>query len=385
MRIDSWEIRLLRLPPAKPFYTPARAVDHCDTVYVAAKSGGLTGWGEAAPGNAPFLTYESASGVFALLRDHLLPALPLKHGWESAESLAEATAPIRGNRYAKGAVDMAWHDLNARIKEKPLWQTIGGVQRPIEVGLTFDRMPAHDDLYAELDRVQTEKFHRITLKMRPGWEVQAVSAARALAPWPTLLTVDLEGALNPADQGEMLYRLQDFMPLAVEQPFDPADLYAHAIFQETFRAPLSLDESVSSLLDARIALDLKSGRVLCLKPGRLGGLFETVRVHDAARNAGNACYAGFELGTSLAYRHALAAASLEGSTLPADYIRFGEVFAEEPGRPLTPTLHEFPAKKEGAPPKEWQAIDLWTEPGIGFDPDPEIIEKYTVDRAVFPS
>ncbi len=383
MRIDSWEIRLLRLPLAKPFYTTDRAVDHCDTVYVAARCGETTGWGEAAPGNAPFLTSESASGVFALLRDHLLPLLPPRHGWESTETLAEAMEPIRGNRYAKGAIDMAWHDLNARKKEKPLWETLGGKARPIEVGLTFDRLPTHEDLYAELERAKSEKFHRVTLKMRPGWEVQAVSAARAIAPWPTLLSVDLEGALDPSEQGEMLYRLQDFMLTAVEQPFDPADLLSHAIFQESFRTPLALDESISSLLDAQIALDLQSGRVFALKPGRLGGLSQAALVGEAAREASAACYAGFDLGSSVAYRHTLAVAALESCSLPADYIRFGEIFAEEPGRAIVPELREFPGKKENEPPKEWRAIDLWTEPGIGFDPDLELVEKYTVEKAVF--
>lgn len=383
MRIDSWEIRLLRIPLAQPFYTADRAVDHLDTVYVAAAGGGKTGWAEAAPGNAPLLTEESASGVFALLRDHLLPNLPVHHAWESAEKLNEAMAPVRGNRYAKGALEMAWHDLNARIKEKPLWELIGGVARPIEAGLTFDRLPEHDDLYRELERARNEKFHRVTIKIRPGWEVQAVGAARACCPWPTQIAVDLEGALDPGGQGEMLYRLQDFMPLYVEQPFAPEDLLSHAIFQETYRVPLSLDESLSNPLEAAIALDLKSARVFSLKPGRLGGLEETKAVHEAVREADALGYAGFDLGTSVAYRHTLAAASLAGCTLPADYIRFGEVFAEEPGRALVPALHEFPGKKESDPPKEWQAIDLWQEPGIGFDPDPDLIEKFTVDRALF--
>ncbi|MBQ3387899.1 MAG: hypothetical protein IJG60_01645 [Thermoguttaceae bacterium] len=383
MRIDSWEIRLLRIPLAQPFYTTDRAVDHLDTVYAAAAGGGKTGWAEAAPGNAPLLTEESASGVFALLRDHLLPNLPARHAWESAEKLNGAMAPVRGNRYAKGVLEMAWHDLNARIQEKPLWELIGGVPRPIEVGLTFDRLPEHEDLYRELERARNEKFHRITIKIRPGWEVQAVSAARASCPWPTQIAVDLEGALDPGGQGEMLYRLQDFMPLFVEQPFAPEDLLSHAIFQETFRTPLSLDESVSNSLEAAIALDLKSGRVVSLKPGRLGGHDETKAVCKAVQEADALAYAGFDLGTSVAYRHTLAAASLAGCTLPADFIRFGEVFSEEPGRALAPALHEFPGKKENDPPKEWQAIDLWQEPGIGFDPDPDLIEKYTVDRAFF--
>ncbi|MGI5831625.1 MAG: enolase C-terminal domain-like protein [Thermoguttaceae bacterium] len=383
MRIDSWEIRLLRIPLAEPFYMADRAIDHCDTVYVAAEGGGKIGWGEVAPGNAPFLTEESASGVFALLRDHLLPSLPRPHSWESSDTLAKAMSSIRGNRHAKGALDLAWQDLFARIREKPLWQTLGGEERPIEVGLTFDRLPTHEDLYTELQRARDEKFRRITIKIRPGWEVQAVGAARSLCPWPMQLQVDIEGAFSPNEQGETLFRIQDFMLQAVEQPFPPSDLLSHAIFQENCRVPLALDESLPSLREALIALDIGGGRVFCLKPARLGGLSETVLVHREAQKAGIACYAGFDLGTSVAYRHMLAAASLSGCTLPADWIRFSEVFIEEPGIPLAPSLHSFPGKKEADPPREWQAIDLWQEPGIGFNPDRDRIEKYTVDREVF--
>lgn len=381
MRIEHWEIRLLRLPLAKPFYTADRAVEYCDTVYVSASGGGLTGWGEASPGNGPFLTAESARGAFAAARDDLLPLLSAGRSYETSESLAEAVKPVRGNRYAKGAFDMAWHDLSARIKGKPLWETLGGRRRPIEVGLAFDRLPEHENLYAELERLTAEKFHRVTIKMRPGWDVQAVSAARAYAPWPVQIQVDLEGALSLDQQSEMLYRVQDFMLLCVEQPFDPSDVVGHAVFQESFRTPISLDESIGSSLEASIALDLGSAKVLCLKPGRLGGLTETKLTHDAACEYEAPCYAGFELGTSLAYRHTIAAASLPGCSLPADYIRFGEVFAEEPGVPLLPELCPFPGKKESDPQREWQALQLWDEPGIGFEPDLDLIEKFTVEKA----
>lgn len=382
MKIEKLEVYLVRLPLKKPFLIADRSIDSCETVFLAAHGGGLTGWGEVTPGNRPYLTEESSSNVFATIRSDLFPLVGVGRSHESAESLAGAMTSIRRNRHAKGAFDLAWRDLDAKMKGEPLWKSIGGKRRPIQVGLTFDRFSDREDFYAELTRARDEKFHRITIKMRPGWDIQAVNAARDFCPWPTQIQVDIEGALSLEKHADLIYRLQDFMPLLIEQPLHPSDLVSHAILQESLRVPVGLDESIPSLLEAGIAIDLGSAKAICLKPGRTGGLTETKAVHDAALEANIPCYGGFDIGSSVAYRHLLAAAALPGSSFPADYIRFDEVFVEEPGVPLVPTLHEFPGKKPTDSTKEWEAVELWDEPGIGFEPDREIIEKYAVDQSV---
>ncbi len=381
MRIDKLEAFLLRLPLAKPFVVADRTIDSCETIYLSATSGDLVGWSEVTPGNLPWWTEEWTGGVFQTLRTVLLPMIGTGHFYESAESILKPMESIHGNRHGKALIEMAWQDLNAKKKGIPLWKGIGGEERPIEAGLVFDRYPTHKEYYAELHRALDEKFHRITVKMRPGWDVQAVNATRDLCPWPTQIAVDIEGALTLDQQSDLIYRLQDFMPLMIEQPLAPIDLVSHAMLQDGLRFPVSLDESIPSLLAASIAADLGSGRVFCLKAGAMGGLSEAKKIHDLAKKEGIPCYAGFEIGTSVAFRHHLALASLPGAIYPADTLRFGEIFTEEPGVPFSPTLHSFPGKKETDPPKEWEAFDLWEEAGIGFEPDPDVIEKFTIEKA----
>ncbi len=58
----------------------------------------------------------------------------------------------------------------------------------------------------------------------------------------------------------------------IEQPLAYDDLVDHAELQRRLRTPICLDESVPSLAAARAALALGSGRIVNIKPARVGGL-----------------------------------------------------------------------------------------------------------------
>ncbi|MBR5626391.1 MAG: hypothetical protein IKW74_02070, partial [Thermoguttaceae bacterium] len=91
------------------------------------------------------------------------------------------------------------------------------------------------------------------------------------------------------------------------------------------------------------------------------------------------------------YRHLLALASLEHFALPCDYIRFDEVFAEEPAKPilstvLTREIEKKPFNSGSSVVKvteSYRGIELWDEPGIGCEPNREIIDKYTLEKFVW--
>ena len=385
MKIDKMEAFWVRLPLREPFGIANGAIEHCDTVYVRLESGGVSGWGEVTPGNAPYLTGAWSGGVFHAVEELLFPLLAANRSVESGEKLAELFAPIRGNRHAKGALDLAWHDLDARLCGEPLWRRIGGEDRAIEVGLTFDRYDDREKFFADLDRARDEGYHRISLKIRPGWEIQAVRAARDSCPWPMLLQLDVEGALTQGGPNDLLYRVQDFMPTLIEQPYDASDYVGLAMLQEALRIPICLDESLETLAQAEMAADLESGKIFCLKPGRVGGLTEARAICARARERKIGCYGGFDLGSSVGWRHLLALSSLPGFELPCDSIRFEEVFTEEPGLPILPTRTVIPNEEteNKAKANSYLAAALWDEPGIGFEPNREIIEKYVVAKTAF--
>lgn len=381
MRIDRLQGYLVRLPLKQPVRISDTLVDHCDSVFVRLESQGASGWGEVAPGNSPLLTSEWSGASFITLRDQIAPRVLEKGGLANVELLEETTSRIRGNKQAKAAVEGAWQDLNARMLNKPLWQVLGGEKKPLKVGLTFDRSVQKEEFFTGLQRACDENYGRVTLKIRPGWDVQVVSFARVDYPSWLQLQVDVEGELDYDKHADTLYRMDDFMLNCLEQPLNPRDFVAHAMLKQAVRTPLCLDESIQSLSDAHIAFDLECCGVVCLKPGRVGGLAEARRIAEFAENKEIKCYAGFDLGTSLAYRHLAALASTSNFVLPTDYMRFEEIFEQDSVPALKTTLVEEPGdEKKSKPARNFRYVELWDEPGIGAEPNMEELEKFVVDK-----
>ena len=372
MKIDAIRAYLLRVPFKTPQTLADRTEEFLDTVYVGLSSGALTGWSEVAPGNAPLVTGQWSQGTFMSLTQNIFPILAENSGVQTAEKLEELFAPIKGNRQALAAVDMAWWDLKTRLDGVPLWKGLGGENKPIELGLCFDRCEEtrREEFFAQLQKGAAERFGRVTLKYRAGWEIEPIRVTRQICSPTTELVVDFEGAFTMETVSDRLYRLQDFFPITVEQPIDPCDLVGSAMLQEGLRMPLALDEAVTTPLEALLALDLGSCRRLCVKPGRVGGLTAARRVAKAAFEHEVPCYAAMDLLTPLGYRSVLAAASLEGFTLPADYARMDEIF----DAPLPGAVPYSPGTDD-----RYAAAALWEEPGIGIDPAPELLEEYFLD------
>ena len=291
----------------------------------------------------------------------------------------DAFAPFRGNNYAKAALEIAWQDLQAKLEGVPLWKKLGGEKKPLKLGLTFDRSVERDEFFKELARAAEDRFARVTLKLRPGWDVQVLNFARVDSPSWLKLQVDVEGGLDMELHSDTLYRMDDFFLSCVEQPLNPRDFVAHAMLEETIRTPLCLDESIESLADAKIALDLKACECICLKPGRVGGIGNILEIAEFAKNNDADVYTGFELGTSLAWRANLAVAAASGSDWPVDYLRFDELLEYDLIPQLPIRLIEEPGT-EKRPPRSFQFVDLWDEPGLGAEPDLEEASKYILDK-----
>ena len=374
MKIAKIEVYLVRIPLQNPFRFADTLLSEMDTVIVRMDDQeGRSGWGEVFPGNLPILTAAWSSGVFYALKDCILPMLGTNVSIDSGNHLLEQLQKIQGNRHAKAVLDMAFWDLYSKQLGKPLHEAIGGKRQEIELGLVFDRYEDINPFMDDLKRAVAEGYKRISLKIRPGWDLSMLRIVRAELPM-VMLQCDLEGALSMEQHSEMLYRFDDFFPALLEQPLSASEYVGHAMLQDGMRTHIGLDESITTLHQAHIAFDLQSGSTFCLKPGKVGGLTEAIRINDACFASDIACYSGFDCGTSIAYRFTAALASLSRFTLPADYLRMEEILTVDPGVPLASEL----AEDDDA--KSRRVCRLWAEPGIGFEPNRELIEKHAIQR-----
>lgn len=368
MKIDGIDLYLVALPLKKPRETNFGTIDKFETVLVRMRSGDLVGWGEASPGTAPVVG-QWARGSFAVLRDWLAPALK-GHAIDSGDAIAERLSPFGGNQYAKAALDTAWWDLKARSENKPLHQLLQGKREAVELGISLDRSETIDELLDAMRAAFADGFARIELKMRPGWDIGMINVVRQEFGTETL-HVDIEGAMTLSNM-ETLCRLDDFMLAMVEQPLMADDLVGHAMVQEALRTPICLEESIVSVEHVEMALDLKSCQFINLGIGRVGGLTPAVAIHDACHEHCTPCRVGAPLQSAVGLRLGLALAAKENFSYPTDWIDPADVFEFD--------LADAPSLARAADDGPLSA-QLWTEPGIGVDPDTQRLEMCCIDKA----
>jgi O-succinylbenzoate synthase len=292
----------------------------------AEERGGEVGWGEVVADSGPWYSYETNETAWHVIRDFILPQLKGDVGPRGFPALVSR---IRGHNMAKAGVEMALWDLAAKLEGRPLWQYIGGVRDRIASGVSVGIQPSLEDLVRVVDSYVQEGYQRVKIKIRPGYDVEPVRRLReALGP-SLKLQVDANAAYTLSDV-EVFRRLDDFGLLMIEQPLGWRDLVDHAELARHIRTPICLDESVADADDARKAYQLGSAMIINVKPARVGGLGETLRIHDLwYRQLGRPIWIGGMLETGVGRGHLVAAATLEGVRYPNDISASSRYYEED--------------------------------------------------------
>ena len=368
MHIDRIELFHLALPLRRPIDTPTGPIDRWETVLVAMHTGDTVGWGEASPGTGPLACSEWAAGTMRVLADWLAPLLAGSEV-DSGEAIAERLSGFHGHRHAKGGLDAAWWDLRSRREGKPLWRTIGGEREHIELGATLDRMESPEVFIETLGGLFEQGYARVKLMVRPGWDLRMIEAVRREFPLETI-HVDPEASMTLGHM-DTLCRLDDFDIALVEQPLPAADLVGHAMVAETLRTPIGLEESVTDPWTAETAIELKSGQFMSLRPDRVGGVTAAREIHQKCQAGEVACFVGGAVQTVIGHRAAIALASLPGFTYPSDFLSSDDWLVEDVAPPIETVTPEG---------RQTLHVPLWSEPGLGIEPDGEQLERFTIER-----
>ena len=366
--IERVTLRRLRMPLVHFFETSFGRTYSRDIILVEVSSGGLSGWGEVTCGENPFYNEEWTDGAWLILRDYVLPRI-LHHPFDSAASAGARTKHIRGHLMARGGLEAAIWDLEARRNGVPLWKQIGaGARREIPCGVSIGIQDTVDDLLAKIDTELRAGYQRIKIKIKPGWDIGTIREVRRRFP-DTLLMADANSAYTLAD-ADRLAALDEFNLMMIEQPLAHDEMIDHAELQARLRTPICLDECIRSAHHAEQALRIKAGRIINIKLGRVGGFSEARAVHDVAQRHGIPVWCGGMLEAGIGRAHNIALASLPNFTLPGDVSASKRYWKRDIIRPEVETTARG-------------TIVLRDEPGFGYDIDHEFLESVTVQREEF--
>ena len=278
---------------------------------------GLVTWAECVAGERPNYSPETIDTAWLAIREWLAPrvlARPLAGPEAVAGRLADG---IRGHQMAKAAVEMGFWAMAAELEHASLARRLGGTLRHVPVGISLGIQESPDALAAKASEATEAGYRKVKLKIRPGADHDYVAAVREAIGPDSGLAVDANAAYTLSD-GRELGRLDRFRLMMIEQPLATGDLVRHAELQTRLQTPICLDESIVDVASAEDMITLGSGRIINVKPGRVGGFLAARAIHDLAEAQGMPVWCGGMLESGIGRAYNVALASLRNFRLPGD-------------------------------------------------------------------
>lgn len=315
MKIDKIELFLCRLPLVHFFETSfGRSYDRT-FILVRVEGDGHEGWGESVAEANPYYSSETTETVWHIVTGFIAP-LVIGRTFGHPGEVFPALARVRGHNMAKAGVEMAAWDLYAKSIGQPLSKVLGGTRDRIPSGVSIGIQDSFDQLLDKIARELAAGYQRIKIKIKPGWDIEAVERVRAKF-GPIGLQVDANAAYTLADSA-LLARLDPFDLLLIEQPLDYDDVMDHAVLQQSIKTPVCLDESIHTVRIARDAIEARACKIINIKPGRVGGHQASIELHDLCAANDIPVWHGGMLESGIGRAHNIHLASLPNFRLPGD-------------------------------------------------------------------
>jgi o-succinylbenzoate synthase len=364
------ELVRVALPLVVPFRTSFGVQTTREALLVHVATEEAEGWGECVTPAAPVYSEEYTDGAADVLERHLVPRLLSAGPSVSARDVSDRLTGIKGHRMAKAALEIAILDAQLRAAGIPLARHLGATTDRVPAGVSVG-IPdgGASELLDLVAGYLEEGYVRIKAKVARGHDVTPMAALRARFGDGLALQIDANAGYDPdvEDDVTALDGLDELGLVQLEQPFAADRLRDHARHAARWRTPVCLDESIVDAVRARDAIDAGACRIVNIKPGRVGGLRESVRIHDTCQERGVPVWCGGMLETGIGRAANVALAALPNFRLPGDTSASGRYFAEDLTEPF--------ALEDGH-------VAVPTGPGLGRTPREEPLRTATRTRLV---
>jgi o-succinylbenzoate synthase len=369
LRIDRIVLREIRLPLKEPFRISSGVFDAKHVLLVELEQDGIRGWAECAALDLPIYIPDTVETSWLAIAEWLASRI-LQSRFRDPQEVSKALdANVRGHRMAKAALEMGCWEVAARLKGMSLARILGGTRRRVATGISLGIQESITALASTVHRVKADGYRRIKVKIKPGKDYEYLAAAKEAA-GDVPVMADANSAYRISDLPQ-LKRLDSLGLLMIEQPLDWDDLAGHAALQREMETPICLDECVATPAHAESMITLDAGRIVNIKPGRVGGFSHSIAIHDICAKHDVPVWCGGMLESGVGRAHNVALASLPNFSMAGDLSPSSRYWARDIVRPAwemeTPGYLDVPMDKVGS----------------GVDVDIDFVEDLTVRRAEF--
>jgi o-succinylbenzoate synthase len=366
MKIDRIELRQISLPFISPFRSSNWVEKENNSVIVKVFSDSITGWGESSVSSYPHYIEETSSTVLSIQKEILAPLI-LNKNISNPGDATEIFNNVRGNGFAKSGLEFAIWDLWCKSKNHNLSTYLGGKKECVPVGVSIGITKNSKELLLLCEKYLAEGYQRIKLKIKPGWDIEPLKSIRKR--WPDIMLQVDANCSYTYENMKLLESLEEFNLLMIEQPFQYDDLLYHSILQKKIKTAICLDESIVSASKVTEALVMDACRVINIKPGRVGGIFNAVVIHHLCRKNKIPVWCGGMLETGIGRAINVSLASLPGFNLPGDISANKKYFKRDI------VMNPFELNSDGT-------LTVPLTPGHGAIVDERFLNNVTINKII---
>jgi len=285
---------------------------------------GTVGWGESPAGETwggADMRYsgESPETVRHMVEAHLFPAIQDISPFQIGNIHARMDKVVKGNPYAKAALDTAIYDIAGKALGRPVCDLLGGDFRDsIEVTHSLGIMPV-DKCIEEAKQAIAEGVLTIKCKtgLDPERDVEVVRRLREEVSATVKIRVDANEGYPSVSEAVRVTRMQqEFGVFICEQPLMGTEMLARVA--ERIDIPVMADESAWTVQDIIELYNARAAECFSCYVTKPGGLYRAKQQGDVAAALHMNCDIGgsVELGIGNAANLHLGAA-LQNANLPS--------------------------------------------------------------------
>ncbi len=370
MKITRLELFHIAIPFAKPYHLSKAYGTLTDAHAVILKmhtDEGLIGLGEADPLN-PF-TEETPGTVMALMRDAIGSRLLGQDPTRVGALLSALDGSVLGNPTAKGAIDMALHDILGKAKGVPVHVLLGGslcAELPILWGIGSGS-PAEDA--GEIEELMAIGCRTVMIKMGAlpiVEEIRRMIAARKRFEGQLHLVVDANQGWETSQALAFVDGITGHAPDLLEQPVRHWDHEGLRRVRQRAPCPVSADESLVGPHDAAALIRAEAVDVFSLKVSKNGGIAKCRQIAMTADAFGFKCLMNSMLEFGITQAASLQLGCTLGNLLPIGHA-YGSVVR------MADDVTDFGRNISGA------TVRVPLGNGLGVSLDEQKLKKYTRD------
>ena len=382
MKPIRFEVFAVDLPFRTPFKHAAAARETSNSIFVKCTlENGASGWGESLP--RVYVTGETQSGAFALLRDFILPRLLNR----PFDSLGDAMEFLRE---CDGQAPRDWLDLS--IPQTAAWCAVDGalLDACARAGSTPVRLNGDnclpdnlrysavltsaggEELERALKQIKTFDFGQVKMKVERDGSLRAAQRAREVLGEDCDLRADANMAwTNVAEAAAAMRALAQQKITSFEQPLGAEDFAGAAQLVEETQLDVMADESLNTRQSLENLIARRAATAVNIRLSKCGGLVASLSRCREARAANLKIQIGCQVGeTSL-----LSAAQLI-------LLRAAQGVEYVEGAFSTLLLKDDPALPNLQFGRGGLAPVLPDAPGLGVEMDEEMLRAHATQSAV---